>query len=292
MNTDDVTGALNDATSWVTANQDLLVQYVVNIVSAFVILIVGLIVAKWVGRVIHRLMTLRGIDSTVSDFLSAIVRYAIVAFTIIAVLGKIGVQTASVIAVIGAAGLAVGLALQNSLGNFAAGVLLVVFRPLKTGEYVKIGAVEGTVQNVQIFSTTLKTSDDRIIVIPNGKIISDNIINVTREPNRRTDITVGVAYDSDIDVVKKVLGDIVAADSRIMHDKGVTIRLNEMAPSSLNYLVRFWTTNGDAWPVYWDLMENFKRALDKHNIGIPFPQMDIYLHQQAQAAAASKSTEE
>lgn len=291
MNTDDVTGALNNATSWFAANQDLLVQYVVNIVSAIIILIVGMMIAKWAGRGLHRIMTLRGIDATVSDFLSAIARYTIIAFTFIAVLGKIGVQTASVIAVMGAAGLAVGLALQNSLGNFAAGVLLVVFRPLRAGEYVKIGAVEGTVQNVQIFSTTLRTADDRIIVIPNGKIIADSIINVTREPNRRTDITVGVAYDSDIDVVKKVLGDIVAADSRIQHDKGVTIRLNEMAPSSLNYLVRFWTTNGDAWPVYWDLMENFKRALDEHKIGIPFPQMDVYLHQQSQTVVKNQSAE-
>ena len=154
-----------------------------------------------------------------------------------------------------------------------------VFRPLKAGEFVKIGAIDGTVQSVQIFSTTLKTADDRIVVIPNGKIIGDSIINVTREPLRRQDIMVGVAYNSDIDMVKKVLGDIVAADKRILHDKGVTIRLNEMAPSSLNYLVRFWTTNGDTWPVYWDLMENFKRALDQHNIGIPFPQMDVHLHQ-------------
>lgn len=280
MNTDDVTGALNDATNWFVANQDLLVQYVVNIVSAIVILIVGMMVAKAVGRGLHRVMTMKGIDATVSDFLSAIVRYTIVAFTLIAVLGKIGVQTASVIAVMGAAGLAVGLALQNSLGNFAAGVLLVIFRPLKAGEYVTIGAVEGTVQNVQIFSTTLKTVDDRIIVIPNGKIIADNIINTSREPNRRQDIIVGVAYDSDIDTVKKVLGDIVAADERIQHSKGVTIRLHDMAPSSLNYVVRFWTTNGDAWPVYWDLLEEFKRALDKHQIGIPFPQMDVHLYKQ------------
>lgn len=279
MNTDDVTGALNDATNWFVANQDLLVQYVVNIVSALVILIVGLMIAKWVSRGLNRVMTMRRIDSTVSEFLSAIARYTIVAFTLIAVLGKIGVQTASVIAVMGAAGLAVGLALQNSLGNFAAGVLLVVFRPLKAGEFVKIGAIDGTVQSVQIFSTTLRTADDRIVVIPNGKIIGDSIINVTREPLRRQDIMVGVAYNSDIDMVKKVLGDIVAADKRILHDKGVTIRLNEMAPSSLNYLVRFWTTNGDTWPVYWDLMENFKRALDQHNIGIPFPQMDVHLHQ-------------
>lgn len=203
MNTDDVTGALNDATNWFVANQDLLVQYVVNIVSALVILIVGLMIAKWVSRGLNRVMTMRGIDSTVSEFLSAIARYTIVAFTLIAVLGKIGVQTASVIAVMGAAGLAVGLALQNSLGNFAAGVLLVVFRPLKAGEFVKIGAIDGTVQSVQIFSTTLRTADDRIVVIPNGKIIGDSIINVTREPLRRQDIMVGVAYNSDIDMVKK-----------------------------------------------------------------------------------------
>lgn len=270
MNSNDVTGALNEATGWFADNQELLLQYVVNIVSAFVILIIGLIISKWVGRGIQRVMTLRGIDKTVSDFLSAIVRYAIVAFTLIAVLGKIGVQTASVIAVIGAAGLAVGLALQNSLGNFAAGVLLVVFRPIRAGEYIIAGSVEGTVQYVQIFSTTLKSADDRIIVIPNGKMLNDNIINTSREPNRRTQMIIGVAYDSDIDEVKKVLGDIVAADNRVLHNLGVTIRLNEMSPSSLDYVVRYWSSNADALPIYWDLMENFKRALDKHGIGIPF----------------------
>ncbi|KLN97607.1 small-conductance mechanosensitive channel MscS [Moellerella wisconsensis] len=291
MNSNDVTGALNEATGWFADNQELLLQYVVNIVSAFVILIIGLIISKWVGRGIQRVMTLRGIDKTVSDFLSAIVRYAIVAFTLIAVLGKIGVQTASVIAVIGAAGLAVGLALQNSLGNFAAGVLLVVFRPIRAGEYIIAGSVEGTVQYVQIFSTTLKSADDRIIVIPNGKMLNDNIINTSREPNRRTQMIIGVAYDSDIDEVKKVLGDIVAADNRVLHNLGVTIRLNEMSPSSLDYVVRYWSSNADALPIYWDLMENFKRALDKHGIGIPFPQMDVYLHQQAQAAAKKQPSD-
>ncbi|PHM26013.1 small-conductance mechanosensitive channel MscS [Xenorhabdus ehlersii] len=271
---------IDKAASWFTNNQDLLIQYAVNIVSAILILIVGLFIAKLANKATKRVMSLRGIDTTISDFLSAIIRYAIIAFTIIAVLGKLGIQTASVIAVIGAAGLAVGLALQGSLSNFAAGVLLVIFRPLRTGEYVSIGAVEGTVMQVQIFSTTLRTADGRIIVIPNGKIIADNIINTSREPDRRTQIMVGVAYDADIDEVKKVLGDVIQEDKRIQHEKGVTIRLHEMAPSSLNFIVRVWTTNGDAWNVYWDLMENFKRALDKHNIGIPFPQMDVYLHQQ------------
>ncbi|WP_145487560.1 small-conductance mechanosensitive channel MscS [Yersinia aleksiciae] len=278
-----VVDGINNASTWLVDNQDLLIQYAVNLVAALLILTVGSIIARVVSRMLARVMKLRGIDVTVADFLAAMARYSILAFTIVAVLGRLGVQTASVIAVIGAAGLAVGLALQGSLSNFAAGVLLVAFRPFKAGEYVDLGGVAGTVVQVQIFSTTLRTVDDKIIVVPNGKIITNNIINTSREPNRRTDMVIGVAYDADIDVVKKVLGDIIAADKRIMHDLGVTVRLNEMAPSSLNFTVRVWTTNGDAMEVYWDLMENFKRALDAHNIGIPYPQMDVHLHQVAKA---------
>ncbi|CDH05300.1 mechanosensitive channel protein (MscS family) [Xenorhabdus bovienii str. oregonense] len=285
-----LSGEIDKAANWFASNQELLIQYAVNVVSAIVILIVGLLVAKLANKAVKRVMSLRGIDATISDFLSAIIRYAIIAFTIIAVLGKLGIQTASVIAVIGAAGLAVGLALQGSLSNFAAGVLLVIFRPLRTGEYVIIGGVEGTVVQVQIFSTTLRSGDDRIIVIPNGKIIANDIINTSREPNRRTQIMVGVAYNADIDEVKRVLSDVVKADKRIQHEKGITIRLHEMAPSSLNFIVRVWTNNDDAWSVYWDLMEGFKRTLDQHNISIPFPQMDVYLHQQ-QAAIQKKIDE-
>ena len=273
-----VVDGINGAGNWLVKNQDLLIQYAVNIVAAIVILIIGSIVARVVGNALNRVMKLRGIDATVADFLSAIVRYGVLAFTFIAVLGRVGVQTTSVIAVLGAAGLAVGLALQGSLSNFAAGVLLVIFRPLRVGEYVDLGGVAGTVDQVQIFSTTLRTADNKTIVVPNGKIIAGNIINYSREPNRRVDIVVGVAYNADIDVVKKVLGDVIAADKRIMHAKGVTVRLNEMAPSSLNFVTRSWTTNAEYWNVYFDLMENFKRALDAHNIGIPFPQMDVHLY--------------
>lgn len=233
-----VVDGINGAGNWLVKNQDLLIQYAVNIVAAIVILIIGSIVARVVGNALNRVMKLRGIDATVADFLAAIVRYGVLAFTFIAVLGRVGVQTTSVIAVLGAAGLAVGLALQGSLSNFAAGVLLVIFRPLRVGEYVDLGGVAGTVDQVQIFSTTLRTADNKTIVVPNGKIIAGNIINYSREPNRRVDIVVGVAYNADIDVVKKVLGDVIAADKRIMHAKGVTVRLNEMAPSSLNFVTR------------------------------------------------------
>ncbi|MBL0906367.1 small-conductance mechanosensitive channel MscS [Pectobacterium carotovorum] len=275
---------LDQAGDWLVTHQSLFLQYAVNIVAALVILIVGLVIARIVSSTLNKVMINRSIDSTVADFLSALVRYGIIAFTLIAVLSRVGVQTASVIAVLGAAGLAVGLALQGSLANFAAGVLLVIFRPFRTGEWVDLGGVSGSVTQVQIFSTTLRTADGKIIVVPNGKIIAGNIINSSREPDRRTEIIVGVAYDADIDVVKKLLGDIVAADERIQHDKGVTIRLNEMAASSLNFVVWVWTTNGNAQAVYWDLLESFKRVLDEHRIAIPYPQMDVHLHNDAPSA--------
>ncbi|KFK93903.1 MULTISPECIES: small-conductance mechanosensitive channel MscS [unclassified Serratia (in: enterobacteria)] len=266
---------INQASSWLVDHQDMLIQYAVNIVAAIVIFIIGSIIARVISNAINRVMKLRGIDATVADFLAAMVRYGILAFTLIAVLGRIGVQTTSVIAVLGAAGLAIGLALQGSLSNFAAGVLLVAFRPLRAGEFVDLGGVAGTVDQVEIFSTTLRTSDNKTIVVPNGKIISGNIINFSREPHRRVDIVVAVAYSADVDRVKQVLGDVIAADKRIMHDKGVTVRLNEMAPPALNFVTRCWTTNAQFWEVYFDLMENFKRQLDIHQIGVPCPQMDV-----------------
>lgn len=280
----DVSGTMGHLESWLVNNQHILLEYAVNIAAALVILFAGLLIARLVSKALNRLMTIRMVDTTVADFLSALVRYGIIAFTLTAALSRIGVQTASIIAVMGAAGLAVGLALQGSLSNLAAGVLLVMFRPFRSGEWVDLGGVAGTVVQVQIFSTTLRTADGKIIVIPNGKIISGNIINSTREPNRRTEIIVGVAYDADIDVVKNLLGEIVSADDRIQHGSGVTIRLNEMGASSLNFVVRVWTSNSDAFEVYWDLLENFKRALDKHQIGIPYPQMDVHLYQQTPAS--------
>ncbi|SLM64701.1 MULTISPECIES: small-conductance mechanosensitive channel MscS [Dickeya] len=273
-----VTESMGRLHTWLVDNQHVLLQYAVNMIASLMILFAGMVAARVVGNTLNRLMTGRGIDATVADFLSALVRYGVIAFTLIAALSRVGVQTASIIAVLGAAGLAVGLALQGSLSNFAAGVLLVVFRPFRIGEFVDLGGISGTVIQIQIFSTTLRTADGKIIVVPNGKIIAGNIINSSREPDRRTEIVVSVAYDADIDMVKKVLGDIVAADKRIQHEKDVTIRLNEMGASSLNFIVRVWTTNGDAMAVYWDLLENFKRVLDQHRIGIPYPQMDVHLH--------------
>jgi small conductance mechanosensitive channel len=270
-----VVDSINDAGSWLVNNQALLLSYLVNIVAAIAIIIVGMIVARIVSNAVNRLMVARHIDTTVADFLSALVRYGIIAFTLIAALGRVGVQTASVIAVLGAAGLAIGLALQGSLSNLAAGVLLVTFRPFRSGEYVDLGGVAGTVLQVQIFSTTMRTVDGRIVVIPNGKIIAGNIVNFSREPVRRNEFIIGVAYDSDIDQVKNILMEIIQADDRILKDREMTVRLNELGPSSINFVVRVWSKSGDLQNVYWDVLELIKRRFDEQGISFPYPQMDV-----------------
>ena len=270
-----VVDSINGAGSWLVANQALLLSYAVNIVAALAIIIVGLIIARMISNAVNRLMISRKIDATVADFLSALVRYGIIAFTLIAALGRVGVQTASVIAVLGAAGLAVGLAVQGSLSNLAAGVLLVMFRPFRAGEYVDLGGVAGTVLSVQIFSTTMRTADGKIIVIPNGKIIAGNIINFSREPVRRNEFIIGVAYDSDIDQVKQILTNIIQSEDRILKDREMTVRLNELGASSINFVVRVWSNSGDLQNVYWDVLERIKREFDAAGISFPYPPMDV-----------------
>lgn len=270
-----VVDSINNAGSWLATNQALLLSYAVNIVAAIAIIIVGMIIARMISNTVNKLMRARHIDATVADFLSALVRYGIIAFTLIAALGRVGVQTASVIAVLGAAGLAIGLALQGSLSNLAAGVLLVTFRPFRSGEYVDLGGVAGTVLQVQIFSTTMRSADGRIIVVPNGKIIAGNIINFSREPVRRNEFIIGVAYDSDIDLVTKLLTDIIQADERILKDREMTVRLNELGASSINFVVRVWSNSSDLQNVYWDVLEKVKRSFDEHGISFPYPQMDV-----------------
>jgi len=286
-----VVNSINSAGGWLVHNQALLLSYAVNIVAAIAIIIVGMLIARIISNGVNRLLLARHIDATVADFLSALVRYGVIAFTLIAALGRVGVQTASVIAVLGAAGLAVGLALQGSLSNLAAGVLLVTFRPFRTGEFVDLGGVMGTVLHVQIFSTTLRTGDGKIVVVPNGKIIAGNIVNFSREPVRRNEFVIGVAYDADVDQVIALLREVVDADPRVLQDRGVQIGLNELAASSLNFVVRCWSNSGDLQDVYWDLMKNFKRTLDAHGIGIPYPQMDVHLHRVRQSDATTPETQ-
>lgn len=239
----------------------------------------GVFLGRFVSNGIHSILITKKIDNTISGFLSTLINYTIITFSFIAILERIGVQANSVITVLGAAGMAVGLALQGSLANFAAGVLLVTFRPLKTGEYVNFGLISGTVIDVHIFYTILRTLDGKRIVIPNGKIISGNIVNYSREPIRRNEFSINVSYDSDVDVVIKILKKVLKKEKRIIHEKGTLVGLKEFAPSSLNFKVRCWSYTKDLNSVYWDLMLKFKKTLDKNHISIPNPQMDIYLYQ-------------
>ena len=266
---------------WIVNNQAAIIQGAINLIGALVIFFVGVFISRVTSSGFKKLLLKRNVDKTITQFCTALLRYALLSFALIAALGRIGVETSSIIAIIGAAGLAIGLALQGSLANFAAGVLLVTLRPVRAGEYASVGAVAGVIEEVHIFSTTLRTADNKMVIIPNGKIIAGEIINYSRQSQRRVDITFGVSYRSAIAQVKQVLEAVVNGDARIIHSKGHTIRLNEFAPSSLNFVVRVWTENAAYWDVYFDLMENIKNALDEHGIDMPFPQMDVHMYRPA-----------
>ncbi|MGI4816589.1 MAG: small-conductance mechanosensitive channel MscS [Janthinobacterium lividum] len=259
-------------------NKQIFISYITNLFFAIIIIIIGFFFSQFLANGALKLFSARHIDNTVSGFLSTLARYIVITFTGIIALGQIGVQAKSIIAIIGAACMAVGLALQGSLSNFAAGVLLILLRPLRTSEYVNLGNAAGTVLNVHIFYTTLKTLDGKIIIIPNGKIVAGNIINYSREPIRRNQFVINVAYDSDADLVISVLQTVIDQEERVLKHPGNFVGLNEFSPSSLKFIVKCWCHTTELNSVYSDLMLNFKKALDKHNITIPYPKMDIYFY--------------
>lgn len=266
---------IKNAVEWMAGHSDAVIQFGWNVVAAIILLFVGKAISRLLSRGLEKLLLKRRVDITIVQFFTALVRYITLAFFVVAALGRVGIETSSIIAVIGAAGLAVGLALQGSLSNFAAGVLLVSLRPFRAGEVVQIGAMTGTVEKVHIFSTTLLTGDSKEVVIPNGKIIADNIINYSRHPFRRIDLVIGVGYQSRIVDVKRVINQLIEKDSRIDRQRGVTVRLGELGASSLNFYVRVWVRNADYWDTYYDMLENIKEALDANHIDLPYPQMDI-----------------
>ncbi|MGF1739021.1 small-conductance mechanosensitive channel MscS [Photobacterium satsumensis] len=271
------TGVLNAGT-WVADNQELLIQYGVNILSALLILFVGNIITKSIANGVAKMLRRKDMDEAVVEFLQSLVRYLLFVIVLIAALGRVGVQTASVVAVIGAAGLAIGLALQGSLSNFAAGVLIVAFRPFKSGDFVEIGGVSGSVESIQVFSTILNTPDNKMVVVPNSSVIGGPITNYSRHKTRRIDLVIGVSYDADLKHTKAVLTRVIEADARILKDPEPTIGVLALADSSVNFAVRPWVETADYWAVYFDLMQAIKEELDKENIGIPYPQMDVHLN--------------
>jgi small conductance mechanosensitive channel len=252
--------------------------YSVNIITALAIFIIGRWVAKVVRNVARKMMTKKNVDPIIIGFTCNMAYIALLVFIIIAALGQLGIQTTSFIAILGAAGLAIGLALQGSLSNFAAGFLMVIFRPFNVGDYVEAAGVDGTVEEIQIFTTTLVTPDNKTVIIPNAKLTGDNIVNWTVKGTRRVDMVFGIGYDDDIDKARQIMEDALAKDERILKDKATQISVVELANSSVNFVVRPWAKVSDYWGIYMDAMENIKKAFDEQGISIPYPQQDVHMH--------------
>jgi small conductance mechanosensitive channel len=257
--------------------QDIAMAWGLKVIAAIAIFIIGRWIAKLLRRTVSRVMEKADVEPIIVGFVGSITYIALLAFVVVAALGQLGIQTTSFIAILGAAGLAIGLALQGSLANFAAGFLMIIFRPFKVGDFIEGAGVAGVVREIQIFTTTLKTPDNKTIIIPNAKLSGDNIVNYSAEANRRVDMTVGVAYDSDLAKVKAVLNDIISKDERIHADPAPQVVVAELADSSVNFVVRVWTSKDDYWAVNFDTTEAIKIRFDAEGIGIPFPQRDIHI---------------
>lgn len=282
MNTWHTNSAITGAESWIGRHQGAFFLELENFILAIVILLAGYVVSRIVDKIIQVILKRYNVEATVGHFVSTLAHHSLLACTLIFGMGEVGIKTTSIIAVLSAAGLALGLALQGSLTHLASGVLLIIFRPFKTGEYIEMGSVSGTVDKVHAFSTTLRTADNKLIVVPNGKAISSNIVNYSREHIRRVDLCMSVACDSDIDDVKKAIGSCIENDSRINTNMEVVIRLQEMNTTSMKFIIRVWTTTTEYWNVYFDLLENTKRQLDHHNVKFPSPSFNILVNNQGQ----------
>jgi len=285
MNTN-VIGTLSDGIAasfdkageiWVTI-QKLLAVYGLKLIAAIFIFIIGRIAAKLVRKGISSLMEKSKQDPTLISFVSNLAYAALMAFVVIAALAKLGIQTASFIAILGAAGLAVGLALQGSLANFASGVLMIIFKPFKVGDYIEGSGVAGTVSEIDIFTTHMTTPDNKMIIVPNAQMTGGNIVNYSSLGTRRVDLTAGIGYGDDIDKAKDVLQSIVESDERILKDPACTIAVSELADSSVNFVVRPWVNVSDYWDVKFALTEIIKKRFDEEGISIPYPQSDVHLY--------------
>jgi small conductance mechanosensitive channel len=259
--------------------QEIIARFGINIIAAILIFVIGRWIAKLVRKTLEKLMSRKQIDVTVIKFTCSIVYIILMVFVILGAVSKVGVQTASLVAVLGAAGLAVGLALQGSLANFAAGILLIIFRPIKVDDFVEAAGVAGVVEKVDIFTTRLRTPDNKTVIIPNAQLTSNNITNYTAKGTRRVDLVIGVSYSDNIDKVRSLIEDELKKDSRILTDPAPSILVVELADSSVNFGVRPWTKADDYWGVYFDLTENLKKRFDAEGVSIPFPQRDVHMFQ-------------
>jgi small conductance mechanosensitive channel len=254
------------------------VEFGIRLLIALVIFYVGRIVARMLQRGLRKVMEAQEMDKILQTFVSNLVYWTLMVFVIIAAINQVGIQTTSLIAVMGAAGLAVGLALQGSLSNFAAGVLIVLFRPYRVGDWVEAAGISGAVEQVQILTTVLKTGDNKQIIVPNSQIMNSIITNYSANETRRVDLIIGVSYEDDLDKVRKTIQELVDADERILGDPACTIAVAALADSSVNFTVRPWVKTADYWDVMFGLTEAIKKRFDQDGISFPFPQQDVHLY--------------
>ena len=256
---------------------DMGIDISIKVLSALAIYFVGKLIVRIVVKALATVMQKQEVDKTLESFICNLVRTVLMVVVIIAAIGAIGIQTTSFIAIFGAAGLAVGLALQGSLSNFASGVLIVLFRPYRVGDWIEAAGISGAVEQVQILTTILKTGDNKQIIVPNSQIMDSIITNYSANSTRRVDMVIGVSYDDDLDKVRETIQELVAADERILDEPACLIAVSALADSSVNFAVRPWVKTADYSGVMFDLTEAIKKRFDKEGITFPFPQQDVHI---------------
>lgn len=259
-------------------------EYSVRIIGAIAIFIIGKWVVKKLSALIGKLMERGEVDKTLSTFVMNIIEILLMVVVVLAAIKNLGIDTTSFIAILGAAGLAIGLALQGTLGNIGSGVILILFRPFTIGNFVSIGGESGTVESISLFNTTLLTADNKVIMIPNSSVASGNITNFSKKQTRRVDFVFGIGYDDDLKLAKQTLQEIIDADERVLKDPASFIGVGELGDSSVNFTVRVWVKAADYWGVHFDTIEKVKLTFDEKGISIPYPQMDIHMQSQAEAS--------
>lgn len=268
-----------DVNSYLVVAGGLLMKYLPKLALAVLTLIIGLWIIGAIVRVLRRAMKAKEVDPTLQKFFGSFLGITLKILLLISVASMVGIATTSFIAILGAAGLAVGLALQGSLANFAGGVLLMIYRPFKVGDFITAQGHSGSVSEIQIFNTVLKTPDNKTIIIPNGAVSSGSITNFSTEPQRRVDMVFGIGYGDDIAKARAVIQKLIDADSRVLKDPEPMIVVSELADSSVNFAVRVWCNAGDYWGIFFDMHEKVKLTFDQEGISIPFPQQDVHMHQ-------------
>jgi len=270
--------ATENVSAYADMGMNLIMEYGPKVLLAIIVLLVGLRIVNGISKMVKKLMEKRDVDETLRPFLTNLLSWTLKALLLISVAGMVGIETTSFVAILGAAGLAVGLALQGTLANFAGGVLLLIFKPFKVGDVIEAAGHLGAVEEIQIFVTKLKTFQNRVIIIPNGILSNGSLTNYTAEDKIRVDMVFGIAYDADIKKAKEIFNDILDKEPLVLDDPERTVAVSELADNSVNFVVRPWAKTEHYWDVHFNVHEQVKLRLDEAGIGIPFPQRDVHVY--------------